>query len=381
MKSYNIDNKILDRNLIRSAIIKACKNKHKSNGKATRKYREAQYILKYLDLYTEKIYNLIPDFEPSEYCYFERKSQSSGKVRQIASVPLYPDQIVHQVLIESSKPVLMTGMYYYSCGSIPNRGVHYAKNYIQKFINRHRERNSNCIKYVAQLDIKKCYANIDHDLLKDALRKKFRGKLCYSLFCKIIDSYKETGTDEHPVGLPIGFYTSQWLCNFFLTPLDYFIKQSLRIKTYVRYMDDMVIFGGNKKELHKAVDRIIAFAAEMGLQIKDNWQVFRFDYISRKDGERKGRALDFLGYRFFRDKTILRKRLALSIRRTVLKISKSKRISLNLARVFMSKIGWLRHCNSFNFWHKYIKPFIKIKKIKDVIRNESRKHNYARVPV
>ena len=121
---------------------------------------------------------------------------------------------------------------------------------------------------------------------------------------------------------------------------------------------------------------IAEYLNSIDMKIKDNWQVFRFDYIN-KQGERKGRTLDTLGYRFFRDKVILRKSLALTIRRQVKRVSKMSKITPHVAKSLMSRLGWLRHCNSYNFYHKYVKPLINIKKIKEVIRNESRKHNQA----
>ena len=49
-------------------------------------------------------------------------------------------------------------------------------------------------------------------------------------------------------GLPIGFYTSQWFANWFLQPFDHYVKEELKAKCYVRYMDDIVILGANVKE-------------------------------------------------------------------------------------------------------------------------------------
>lgn len=226
----------------------------------------------------------------------------------------------------------------------------------------------------------KCYESIPHKELKKQLRKKFRGKLFLWLAFAVIDSYHDKIVDGEPTGLPIGYSTSHWFCNFALTPLDYFIKQEMKIKYYIRYMDDMVLFGRNKKKLHKVVRFIMAYLDSIGLNLKHNWQVFRFDYIDRF-GNRRGRDIDFLGYRFFRDKTILRKRNALTLRRQARRISRMREITPHEAQSLMSRLGWLRHCNSFNFWHKYVKPYINIKKIKEVIRNESRKYHQAQCSV
>lgn len=393
MKSYNVDRNLKDKDLIRLAITKVCKNKKKRNGRPTKKYRYARKILAKIDEYVEKIYLIVCEtekkqeairrgtYQPGDYpLAFEPRISGSftrrcenGKIRSITSVPVFPDQIIHQLVIMAAEPVFMRGMYKHSCGSIPKRGTHKGKKVLERYINQHN--NGSEIKYAVQLDIKKCYPHIRHDILKAMLRKKFRGHLLVDICFAIIDSYNEPG--QTGVGIPIGFYTSQWFCNFLLTPVDNFIKQELKAKCYVRYMDDMTFFGSNKKKLHRAVDAITEQAAAVGLPIKDNWQVFRFDYISRKDGKRKGRALDILGFRFFRDKTILRKRNALKIRRAALRLSKAKRITAHAARSFMSKIGALKHCNSLRFWQKYVKPYVNIKKLKEVIRNEDRKRLQA----
>ena len=68
--------------------------------------------------------------------------------------------------------------------------------------------------------------------------------------------------DGSEVGLPLGFYTSQWLSNFMLQPLDHFIKEQLKAVHYIRYMDDMVVFGKNKKELHRMQQEIERFLRE-----------------------------------------------------------------------------------------------------------------------
>ena len=393
MKSFNIDRNLKDKVLIRLAIEKVCKNKKKRDGRPTKKYRYARKILADIDAYVEKTYTIICETEkkqeaikngtyrPGDFPFaftprisgsFKRRCEN-GKVRTITSVPIFPDQIIHQLVIMAGEPVFMRGMYKHSFGSIPKRGTHKGKTYLQRYIKQHNSGSE--IKYAAQLDIKKCYPHVRHDVLKSMLRKKFRGSLFVGICFGIIDSYSEPG--QPGIGIPIGFYTSQWFCNFLLTPIDNFIKQELKVKCYGRYVDDMAFFGPNKKKLHRDVAAITERAAEIGMPIKDNWQVFRFDYISKKDGKRKGRALDTLGFRFFRDKTILRKRNALSIRRAALRIHKAKRITARMARSFMSKIGPLKHCNSLRFWKKYVKPFVNIKKLKEVIRNEDRKQHQA----
>lgn len=422
MKSFNVDDKLKDREIIKEALVKVCKGKKKKGSKSkwknpktnkrkkikkvtvSRKYKQAQYILGHTDEFVETIYEIVvsteivmkremedifSDDEHNFMCFkhatpkiFIIKEGLSKKEREGVSIPLFPDQVIHQLIIEVGKPVFTRGMYYHSYGSIPGKGAHKGQKHIKKIINHHTKHDKSAIKYGAQLDITKCYQSFSHTYLKGELRKKFRGRLFLCFCFIIIDSYvyavvTDPVTGEIEVyGLPIGYSTSQWFCNFGLTPLDYYIKGELHIEYYIRYVDDMCMFGRNKKNLHKAVKAINERLERIGMKLKFTWQVFRYDYIDKKGkkkDKRKGRAFDTLGLRFFRDKCILRKRNSLTIKRQVQKISNDKEVALHDAQSLMSRLGQLRHCNSYNFYQKHVKPFIDIKKLKGVIRNESRK--------
>ncbi len=404
MKSYNVDDKLKDRKIIKEAIEKICKKKKKGKKKkgSNKKYKQAQEILQSIEEYTDKILEAIIAFEkvkkaqelgievdaeilrkaykPRKCKPFVTKENPDKKERKITSAPLYLDQIVHQLLVEIMKPIMKKYMYRHSYGSIPKGGTHAGKRYVKKIINHHTKHDKSAIKYVAKTDIQGCYGHVQHTTLKKRLRKKFRGKLFIWLAFEVIDSYHDEIVDGEKVGIPIGYSTSHWFCNFYLTPLDYYVKQKCNITYYVRYMDDKVFFGRNKKQLHKVVRNVMQFLKKFGMKLKYNWQIFRFDYIDRFC-KRRGRDIDYLGFRFYRDKIILRKRNSLKIRRQALKISKSKKITARTAQSFMSRIGQLRHCNSFNFYQKAIKPYVNIKKLKGVIRNASRKQCKAQYAV
>lgn len=160
-----------------------------------------------------------------------------------------------------------------------------------------------------------------------------------------------------------GNYTSQWFANFYLQDLDHYIKEQLKVKYYIRYMDDMVLFSRNKKELHKIKIAIEEFLKKEQLTLKDNWQLFKTD----------SRPLDFLGYRFYRGYTTLRGSNFLRIKRRAKRVYKKKKMSYTDASAIISYYGWIKHCDSYNYNQKYLKPYVNLKKCKGVIRNESRK--------
>jgi len=243
-------------------------------------------------------------------------------------------------------------MYRYSCGSIPGRGTSYGQKTLRKWLDRDYKGTKYCLK----MDISKFYPSIDNKILKRMFRRKIKDKDCLWLIDTIVDSNQ---------GMPIGNYTSQWFSNFFLEDLDHYIKEKLGVKYYIRYVDDLVILGPNKKKLHKLRIAIAEYLNSIKLNMKGNWQVFKVNI----------RAIDFLGFRFFRSKTILRKRNALRIRRRIRKIKKKGHLNFKDACAVISYWGWIKRSNSYNFYNKHVKPIVSIGKAKKVVSMYARKAN------
>ena len=275
------------------------------------------------------------------------------KVREICCPKFYPDQIVHWMMILVLEPVFMRGMCETNCGSVPGRGAHYGKKHIEKWYKLDRKNT----KYCAKLDIRKFYPSSKAPAVMQELRHVIKCKRMLRLCETVLNSSD---------GLPIGNYTSQWFANFLLQRLDHFIKEVLHIRYFVRYMDDMCLWASSKKLLHRAVKAIEKFLAGLGLVLKANWQIF----------PTAARAVDFLGFRFFREKTTLRKNLALRLRRRVKKTykhtQKTGRVRARDAAAVMSYCGWLKHAHCHGFFVKYVKPYVNFKKLKEAIRHEAR---------
>lgn len=276
---------------------------------------------------------------------------ANRKERTIFKPHFYPDQVIHWALILQIESLLMRGMYEFCCASVKNRGIMRGMNYLKRILVQDRKYTKYCLK----LDVKHFYPSINKDTLKNKFRKIIKDKDTLWLIDSIIDSSKE--------GVPIGNYTSQWFANFYLQDLDHFIKEELHIKYYIRYMDDMVLFSNNKKELRKVKYAIDEFLVKESLIIKENWQLFKTD----------SRPIDFLGYRFYRGYTTLRRSNFLRIKRRAKRISKKEKLNYHDAAAMLSYSGWLKHCDSYNYTQKYVKPYINYKKCKEVVRNASRK--------
>jgi hypothetical protein len=252
---------------------------------------------------------------------------------------------------------MMRGMYQYSCGSVPGRGTSYGQKTIRKWLDNDRKNTKYCLK----MDISKFYPSVNNQILKAIFRKIIKDTDCLWLIDSIVDSAE---------GLPIGNYTSQWFSNFFLQGLDHYIKEKLDIKYYVRYVDDLVLLGSNKKKLHQTRKNISDYLNGIDLLLKGDWQVFRVDK----------RDIDFLGLRFFRNKTILRKRNALRIKRRLRKIQKKGTLSYHDACAVISYWGWIKRSDSYNFYQKNVRPIVSVGFAKGVVSDVTKIRNFTGWP-
>lgn len=185
-------------------------------------------------------------------------------------------------------------------------------------------------------------------------------------------------------GIPIGTVLSPYFADVMLQSLDYLIKQKLRdfCKYYIRYADDMCVFSNNKKNLKKVLDAVKQHLSEIGLELKGNYQIFLVERIEKQGknkGKRRGRRVDFCGYAVSHVNTRVRKRIAIRIMRTCRKIADG-RYTYKLCARLMSYMGWLKHSSSQSFKERYIYHKINIKRVKEVISNETKMRNLKNVP-
>lgn len=191
---------------------------------------------------------------------------------------------------------------------------------------------------------------------------------------------------EEKKGVPLGYYTSQWFGNFYLKALDHYIKEELHAKHYMRYMDDMVILGKNKKKLHRMLESIKTYVkTKLDLELKGDWQVFRFEYpvmqnkkpLLDKKGKiiTRGRMLDFMGFQFHHNRMTIRKSNIKSTRRKANHIAKQDKISWYNASVMLSYMGLFTHTDTYNYYTTHIKPKINVKQLKRIVSKHSRKEN------
>ena len=215
-----------------------------------------------------------------------------------------------QVLEPIWKPTLISSTYQ----SIKGRGIHKALKDIKRDLKKYNP------SYYLQIDIQKFYPSISAREAKKAVRRKIKDPKMLDLLDDIIDSCD---------GVPIGNFISQYLGNLVVSDIDHKCKEEYNLKMYYRYCDDIVVFANSVEELEKFLSKAFVEFGSKGLSIKRNYVLRPVD-----------KGLDFVGYRVFPNKVLLRERIKNSYRKAKYK-------------TLPSYNGWLTHCNCHNLRKKY----------------------------
>ena len=308
MKRYgNLYDKICDIDNIRLA--------HKNARRGKTKYSEVKTFDADSERYIAEIHKMLVDktFVNSEYEVFTR--MEGGKLREIHKLPYFPDRVVQHAIMQVLEPIWRSVFIKDTYQSIKGRGVHKAKSRIEYAIRKHK------LKYYLKIDIRKFYPSVDNEILKEVVAKKIKCKDTLQLLAVIIDSTK---------GLPIGNYLSQYLGNLYLSYVDHAMKEVVGCRYYYRYCDDIVVLNNDKQALWEALDYLRSKLEIMNLKVKGNYRVSPVDT-----------GVDYLGFRFFEQYTLLRKSIA----------TRLKRVSRDEAK--MGYYGWVKASDSYNMWTKY----------------------------
>ena len=219
-------------------------------------YNLDQELLQLQTELTEKSY------QPGGYRTFKIEDP---KPRLISAAP-YRDRVVHHALCNVIVPPLERTLIGNTYANRVGYGTHRA---LHRFV--HFARTS---RYVLQMDVRKYFPSIDHQILKALIHRKIKCPDTLWLIDTIIDGSNPQGGDieyfpgddllapvERRKGLPIGNLTSQFFANFYLSGLDHFIKEQLKARKYLRYVDDSAIFSDDwqfLKDMRPAIEDYLA---------------------------------------------------------------------------------------------------------------------------
>jgi len=191
---------------------------------------------------------------------------------RLISATAYRDRIVHHALCNIIIPLLEPSFILNSYANRIGFGTHKALRQFTKYTRSSR--------YILQCDIKKYFPSIDREILKLIIRKKIKCPDTLWLIDLILDNsnnfrlakpYQLDGLSFEPMtatkGLPIGNLTSQFFANLYLNDFDHFIKENLKVKKYLRYVDDFALFANDRSFLKDAKIQIQIYLESLNLDI------------------------------------------------------------------------------------------------------------------
>lgn len=299
---------------------------------------EVAQFLKAREGYTRGVLEMIRDgtYTTSPYRFFERTEH--GKVRRIADLPLYPDRIVRQAFAQIVGPALDKKLIEQTYASRPGHGIHSAVVQARKYID-----SSPKTVYCLSMDIHKCYPSMDKELLKQTLARNIKDQKILDFLYRIIDDYPASG-------ISIGDCFSPIFCNIYLSGLDHCIKEQLKCHMFIRYADNYFIFGYSKQWLLQIRQKLDVAIRDLRLEFNPNWVIADL----RTDG------VDFLGFRLFKDHTLLRRGTKVRMKRAISRIDRkveSGQIPDEHDRGTISSYkGMLKWCDSYNLYRATIWP-------------------------
>ena len=277
--------------------------------------------------YTTSSYDVFTVFEPKE--------------RLIYRLPYYPDRIVHHAIMNVIEPILVRTFTYNTYSCVKDRGIEGCARRVDRIIRKYKGRPLYCLK----IDIKKFYPSLDHDVLKRIVRRKFKDKDFLWLIDNIIDSAD---------GLPIGNYLSQFLANLTLCYVMHRLNEVERVDV-TEYADDIVAFGDSKERLWEVFGVLCEELGALRLTVKQNYAVFP---VAENRFDRHGRALDYVGYRFYRRQKLIRKSIKQNFCRAAARLNAEK--PLRDVKAYKQAVapwlGWAKHSDSRNLLRTIIYP-------------------------
>ncbi len=255
----------------------------------------------------DNILKLHTDLKNNTYTHgvYEAFNISDPKPRNIHKATVR-DRLLHHALSRELYSFFDTTFVFHSYSCRKEKGTHRA---ITNFTKMARGVSVNHTKtcWVLKCDIKKFFASIDHTILIKILEERIVDTTVLGLLQKIVSSF-DSGTAGK--GLPLGNLTSQLLVNIYMNEFGQYLKQTLKVKYYIRYADDFVLLSDNRDELIENLQSIGGFL-ESKLKLTLHPQKVSISTFAS--------GVDFLGWVHFPHHHVLR---TVTKRRVILRYSK-----------------------------------------------------------
>ncbi|MFU0784571.1 reverse transcriptase domain-containing protein [Clostridium sp.] len=201
---------------------------------------------------------------------------------RIIKAPPFRDRVVQRCLCEQTlEPAIERHLIYDTYACRRGKGTHAALDRAEEFMKKFWRHNG-LSGWIIKGDISKYFYSISHEILKKNLYPLLKEYDVWWLIIKILNSA------DNP-GLPLGNQSSQWFANFYLSNFDHYVKEMLRVKYYIRYMDDWIALVETKDKAKYILEKMKEYLwEELRLETNKKTQIFPL-----KNG------VDFLGFHLY----------------------------------------------------------------------------------
>ena len=290
-RAGHLFDRIVDRDNLRLAVYKALKGK--------RSKRDARAFVSDLDGQVDAMRAALlrGDVKVGEFHQF---TIFDPKERLITA-PCFRERVLHHAIMNVCEPVFDRRLIADTFACRTGKGQLAALGRAREFAGRSA--------FFLKIDIRKYFDSINHAILLAKLERLFKDPRLLTLLGRIIDGYEVSPCR----GVPIGSLTSQHFANYYLSWLDRFVKEGLRVSGYVRYMDDFALWADSSDDLKGHLADVADFLrAELGLDLKPS------PYINRTV-----HGMDFLGHRVFPEHLRLNRRSRVRFGRSLLHLERA----------------------------------------------------------
>jgi len=283
-------------------------------------------------------------YRPSSYTSFYIHDPK----RRLISAALFRDRVAHHALCNVVEPLFERRFIYHSYANREGKGTHRALDRCQHLARRYR--------YVLQCDVRQFFPAIDHAILKETLSRVIADPDVMWLVDRVLESGVGVLSGEYamvwfpgddlfavdrPRGLPIGNLTSQFWANCFLDPFDHFVKRELRCRSYLRYVDDTLLFADDKPTLWGWREAVVGYMAHRRLTIHER----------RAHPRPVTEGIPFLGFVIFPTHRRLKRRNVVNYRRRLRGLLAAYQAGdLPADQVSASVLGWINHARYGDTW-------------------------------
>lgn len=328
----------------------------------------SQNCIMKIDNTIESIKNgVLPDLQNTKKIVIMER----GKERIITPIKI-EDRMTQRVVCDNALvPVISRTLIYDNGASMKDKGVNFAREEIMKHLVEARREYGNEF-YILTFDFKSFFDSITHKSCLDVLNKHFTDSRLIQLCMDIIHSYQEQDLhympksedrkiaidkirDNQGVGICLGSQISQVMALAVPSGIDHYIKDTMSVRHYIRYMDDGIIMSNDKEFLHSLYAEMKVLASELGLRFND-----KKTHIVKST-----KGFVFLKIRYFISKEgrIIKKLTRAGVTRQRRKLYKFRKKvdngEMSLDDVYNSMQSWLSHAKYVNAFHT-VKSMMKL---------------------